>query len=544
MIAGLGAAMAAGLPVAHAETNTGDGSDGSAASTSDPGGPAAPGVSPRGGPAVSGGPGASADGVGRVDTAPVSTVSAQGQTTTTADKGTRGSEPDGADTEPAENTNNGIEPAGTDKLTEPAEQAEPAEPAEPAGAAAARATGAPTPAVTEPGDVEPAAGRRSAATAAALPAAALPASAATLLASTAGPASAAGPAAAAALPAAAPAPSATPVAPPTPPAPDPITALVYGVLRILGVPPFATPDPTAPPPPPLVQGLWFGLRQLQQSFFNVLPTARPTVSTSDPVTGVVTGSLNAYDFDGDTLRFIITDPPEKGTVVVDAAGRFTYTPTDLAAVDSTDSFTVTITDPPGNVNGPLDLVGLAAPTSTTVAVKPVIGGTPVTHYTVIATIPVAQPGQTGGLAVAPAGDRVYVTDHFFGNVSVIDTATNTVTATFFVGDNADAVAVEPGRRPALRHPRSRRRGRGDRHRLLQRRGHDPGGRPPVGLGGQPNRRPGLRHQSIRWHGLGDRHRLQQRGGHHPPGRGPGRGGGQPSPATESTSPTAGATRFG
>jgi uncharacterized repeat protein (TIGR01451 family) len=61
--------------------------------------------------------------------------------------------------------------------------------------------------------------------------------------------------------------------------------------------------------------------------------------------------------------------------------------------------------------------------------------------TVTATINVGS--APDGVAVNPAGTRVYVTDEGDGTVSVIDTATNTVTATTNVGSDPNGVAVNP-----------------------------------------------------------------------------------------------------
>ena len=58
---------------------------------------------------------------------------------------------------------------------------------------------------------------------------------------------------------------------------------------------------------------------------------------------------------------------------------------------------------------------------------------------VTATIPVGD--QPLGVAVTPDGTRAYVTNTFSDTVSVIDTATNTVTATIAVGDTPRGVAV-------------------------------------------------------------------------------------------------------
>jgi YVTN family beta-propeller protein len=63
--------------------------------------------------------------------------------------------------------------------------------------------------------------------------------------------------------------------------------------------------------------------------------------------------------------------------------------------------------------------------------------------TVSATIPVGRAPQ--GLAVAPDGNKVYVANFTLptGEVSVIETATNTVTATISVGNFPQGVAITP-----------------------------------------------------------------------------------------------------
>ena len=97
--------------------------------------------------------------------------------------------------------------------------------------------------------------------------------------------------------------------------------------------------------------------------FNVAPVDDPPVANPSPLIVVedtpATGSLNAYDPDGDTLIFDLTTPPGSGTVVLNADGTFTYTPN--PNFFGSDSFTVTIADSSGNTNS------IVVPVSVTVS---------------------------------------------------------------------------------------------------------------------------------------------------------------------------------
>ncbi|TPG32527.1 YncE family protein [Mycolicibacterium hodleri] len=86
--------------------------------------------------------------------------------------------------------------------------------------------------------------------------------------------------------------------------------------------------------------------------------AKPVVGVSSPgtadaATGTVTGGVGVTDPDLDTLTYVVTGAPTKGTVTVNPDGTFTYTPTSTARHDAsadgattalTDSFTVTVSD--------------------------------------------------------------------------------------------------------------------------------------------------------------------------------------------------------
>jgi YVTN family beta-propeller protein len=64
---------------------------------------------------------------------------------------------------------------------------------------------------------------------------------------------------------------------------------------------------------------------------NKAPVTDPKIYEPDPISGVVTGNLNARDPNGDPLTYDVTLAPAKGTLVVNqSTGAFTYTPTPQA----------------------------------------------------------------------------------------------------------------------------------------------------------------------------------------------------------------------
>jgi len=87
---------------------------------------------------------------------------------------------------------------------------------------------------------------------------------------------------------------------------------------------------------------------------NTAPVAgTPTIGAPNATTGVVSGTLNATDSDGDTLTYSGSTTTSKGTVVVNANGTFTYEPTAMArhnaafgvgAAVTGDSFVVSAVD--------------------------------------------------------------------------------------------------------------------------------------------------------------------------------------------------------
>ena len=114
---------------------------------------------------------------------------------------------------------------------------------------------------------------------------------------------------------------------------------------------------------------------LMAAAVNSAPSASPTVGLPETVNGVVTGSLNAVDADGNPLTYTVQSQSVGTEVKVDGAGNLTYTPSVIqrlqAATTSrldTDTFTVRVSDGQTFTDVPV-----------TVVVRPgqLAGGTPV-----------------------------------------------------------------------------------------------------------------------------------------------------------------------
>ncbi len=87
---------------------------------------------------------------------------------------------------------------------------------------------------------------------------------------------------------------------------------------------------------------------------NIDPIGKFKAGNPSSSTGVVKGSVTGSDKDKDLLSYTVTTDPAKGSVTIDAKGRFVFTPTAAArheasavgatAADKTDTFTVTLDD--------------------------------------------------------------------------------------------------------------------------------------------------------------------------------------------------------
>ncbi|MGQ9350947.1 Ig-like domain-containing protein [Mycolicibacterium gilvum] len=112
---------------------------------------------------------------------------------------------------------------------------------------------------------------------------------------------------------------------------------------------------------------------------NSAPTASQSVGSPNADTGQVTGRITGRDSDKDTLSYRATITSDKGNVVVNSDGTFTYTATESArmvaggsgarSADKTDKFTVTVSDGHGGTKTVTVSVKIAPLKSATTASK-------------------------------------------------------------------------------------------------------------------------------------------------------------------------------
>ena len=119
-----------------------------------------------------------------------------------------------------------------------------------------------------------------------------------------------------------------------------------------------------------IQGLIEGIALLvRRTFFNQAPSVSPVQLTGQSE-GPITGSIGASDPEGDRIVYSLTSEAQYGSVAIDSAGGYTYTPG--PGFTGIDTFTVAAADPGFHIN----LLDLFRPPSTTasVAVRQGVGG--------------------------------------------------------------------------------------------------------------------------------------------------------------------------
>ncbi|MCX2930783.1 beta-propeller fold lactonase family protein [Mycobacterium sp. CVI_P3] len=227
-----------------------------------------------------------------------------------------------------------------------------------------------------------------------------------------------------------PAASAAALAIPTP------TALLSGLTTLFG--PLTNPLVPRPGEPMLLTVLsWAGReieaaltrtrRQITMALFNEAPTASPLMFGED-AQGVVTGTIGAADAENDPVRYTVVGEPEHGTVVINADGTYTYTPTEeQAAQGGTDTFRVRVSD----IGNHLHL--FHGDGTTTVEVTVTVGAGEAMS---VGALPVA--------AVASAdGKRLYVVDADSNSVKIYDATTNTPLGAVPVGAFPYSITLSP-----------------------------------------------------------------------------------------------------
>ena len=118
-----------------------------------------------------------------------------------------------------------------------------------------------------------------------------------------------------------------------------------GLLAALGVTPSATGTDGPMAPSTFITAVLDVIRREMNRLFKNQAPIGASVTVQDSGQGEVTGLIGASDPEGDPLKYKVTNAPTKGTVTVDAAGKFIYTPSaELAASGGTDEFVVQVRD--------------------------------------------------------------------------------------------------------------------------------------------------------------------------------------------------------
>ncbi len=168
---------------------------------------------------------------------------------------------------------------------------------------------------------------------------------------------------------------------------------------------------------------------------NQTPTLTPTRTGQDS-RSVVTGDLTIDDPDSAAVTYTVTAAPARGSVEVDADGRYTYTPdAAYARIGTTDTFSVAVSDEVGgfHIHGLAGLLNLL-----TFGLLGAAGHTTTARVTVV-----VDPRNTAPEAIASGGDPDPLTGTLTGRVSGTDADGDPLTYTGTATTAKGAVTVNP-----------------------------------------------------------------------------------------------------
>ena len=264
---------------------------------------------------------------------------------------------------------------------------------------------------------------------------------------------------------------------------SPLQSLVDVVADALVV--IGGMNPRTPTPNNLVQAALYSVARWLEDTVNpggVPQSGAPTVGTPDRITATVNFSPAFTTADRAPLTYVVTSDPTQGTVSINPDGTYTYTPTTAALfaanADTTAPvtayayngyhgvqssrqliyvpikaavFTQTVTIPLSyspmwvTINPSGSLVYVTGGGDTTPSLSVIKTAT----NTVTATIPVGH--DPAGVSVRPDGAGAYVANFHDDTVSVVDLVNNTVSGTVPVGPAPIGVVVGPANTPAAGH---------------------------------------------------------------------------------------------
>jgi serine/threonine-protein kinase len=160
------------------------------------------------------------------------------------------------------------------------------------------------------------------------------------------------------------------------------------------------------------------------------------------VTNNNSGSVSVIDTDSDSVTATVTVGTAPSGIAVAPDGRHAYATNQASgsvSVIDTDSNTVTATIPVGQGPGDIAVSPDGRRAYTTNRLSGSVSVIDTGSTTVTATVPFTNPWD---VAVSPDGRRAYISDAV-DSVSVLDTATNTIIARIPAGSRPEGVAVSP-----------------------------------------------------------------------------------------------------